>query len=230
MKNLTILNTQIRTLDNLYSLNDLHIASGNDPKHRPTFFIRNEQTQALISELNAEKVTCENSHSSDLRSSVLVVKNGVGTYACLEIVIAYAAWISAEFHLKVIRAFMAINGIGTHPQQIALPEPEKTFSTELTEYELQTLVWLWIAVSEQQQLIKHLNPALQQLGSSLAPTAHSLVAEFRHIVADANQLLNKLTQDIPLEPRKDNNWTRSLPRLRQFADKQPNRLQHRHPF
>ncbi len=55
----------------------------------------------------------------------------------------------------------------------SLPEPEKTFSTELTEYELQTLVWLWIAVSEQQQLIEHLNPALQQLGSSLAPTAHS---------------------------------------------------------
>ncbi|MFU2137855.1 P22AR C-terminal domain-containing protein [Gallibacterium anatis] len=223
MKNLTILNTSIRTLDNLYSLNDLHVASGNDPKNKPANFVRLETTQALVNELKNE--TC-----SDLRSSVLVVKNGVGTYACQELVIAYAAWISAAFHLKVIRAFMALNGIGTHPQQLALPEPEKTFSTELTEYELQTLVWLWIAVSEQQQLIKHLNPALQQLGSSLAPTAHSLVAEFRHIVADANQLLNKLTQDIPLEPRKDNNWTRSLPRLRQFADKQPNRLQHRHPF
>lgn len=213
MKNLTILNTSIRTLDNLYSLNDLHVASGNDPKNKPANFVRLETTQALVNELKNE--TC-----SDLRSSVLVVKNGVGTYACQELVIAYAAWISAEFHLKVIRAFMALNGIGTHPQQIALPEPEKTFSTELTEYELQTLVWLWIAVSEQQQLIEHLNPALQQLGSSLAPTAHSLVAEFRHIVADANQLLNKLTQEIAFEPHKDNNWTRSLPRLRQFADKQ----------
>lgn len=213
MKNLTILNTSIRTLDNLYSLNDLHVASGNDPKNKPANFVRLETTQALVNELKNE--TC-----SDLRSSVLVVKNGVGTYACQELVIAYAAWISAAFHLKVIRAFMALNGIGIHTQQIALPEPEKTFSTELSEYELQTLVWLWIAMSEQQQLIEHLNPALQQLGSSLAPTAHSLVAEFRHIVADANQLLNKLTQDIPLEPRKDNNWTRSLPRLRQFADKQ----------
>ncbi|WP_409026062.1 P22AR C-terminal domain-containing protein [Gallibacterium anatis] len=213
MKNLTILNTSIRTLDNLYSLNDLHVASGNDPKNKPANFVRLETTQALVNELKNE--TC-----SDLRSSVLVVKNGVGTYACQELVIAYAAWISAAFHLKVIRAFMALNGIGTHPQQLALPEPEKTFSTELTEYELQTLVWLWIAMSEQQQLIKHLNPALQQLGSSFAPKAHSLVAEFSPVLADANQLLNKLTQEIAFEPHKDNNWTRSLPRLRQFADKQ----------
>ncbi|KGQ46829.1 P22AR C-terminal domain-containing protein [Gallibacterium anatis] len=225
MKNLTILNTQIRTLDNLYSLTDFHKASGSEAKHKPALFLSNQQTKDLILEI-------ENSKVGNPTLAVKTIRGGrnPSTYACLEIVIAYAAWISAEFHLKVIRAFMAINGIGTHPQQIALPEPEKTFSTELTEYELQTLVWLWIAVSEQQQLIEHLNPALQQLGSSLAPTAHSLVAEFRHIVADANQLLNKLTQDIPLEPRKDNNWTRSLPRLRQFADKQPNRLQHRHPF
>ncbi|MEH8082935.1 P22AR C-terminal domain-containing protein [Gallibacterium anatis] len=215
MKNLTILNTQIRTLDNLYSLTDFHKASGSEAKHKPALFLSNQQTKDLILEI-------ENSKVGNPTLAVKTIRGGrnPSTYACLEIVIAYAAWISAEFHLKVIRAFMAINGIGTHPQQIALPEPEKTFSTELTEYELQTLVWLWIAVSEQQQLIEHLNPALQQLGSSLAPTAHSLVAEFRHIVADANQLLNKLTQEIPLEPRKDNTWTRSLPRLRQFADKQ----------
>lgn len=214
MKNLTILNTQIRTLDNLYSLNDLHIASGGANKHRPSLFVRLDTTQDLINELQKDF------QSTDLIFKTTGGRGMRGTWVCFEIVIAYAAWISAEFHLKVIRAFMALNGIGTHPQQIALPEPEKTFSTELTEYELQTLVWLWIAMSEQQQLIKHLNPALQQLGSSFAPKAHSLVAEFSPVLADANQLLNKLTQDIPLEPHKDNNWTRSLPRLRQFADKQ----------
>ncbi|KGQ46828.1 KilA-N domain-containing protein [Gallibacterium anatis] len=54
MKNLTILNTQIRTLDNLYSLNDLHIASGGANKHRPSLFVRLDTTQDLINELQKD--------------------------------------------------------------------------------------------------------------------------------------------------------------------------------
>ncbi|MCL7756134.1 KilA-N domain-containing protein [Pasteurella multocida] len=116
MTNLAILNNSIRTLNNLYSLADLHRASGNDPKHRPTYFLRNDQTKALIAEIESENPTCEKSHSS-----VLIVKNGVGTYACKELVIAYAAWISPAFHLTVLRAFL--NQV-EQPQQLALPEPK----------------------------------------------------------------------------------------------------------
>ncbi|RZN54052.1 KilA-N domain-containing protein, partial [Avibacterium paragallinarum] len=137
MKNLTILNTQIRTSDNLYSLNDLHRASGGENKHQPSLFMSNQQTKNLIAEI-------ENNDLGNPRS-VKIIRGGrnpslQGTWVCQELVIAYAAWISAAFHLKVIRAFMAINGINTQPQQIALPEPEPMIQVPMTEKELNQLI------------------------------------------------------------------------------------------
>ncbi len=56
MSNLQILNNSIRTLDNLFSLTDLHKASGGDEKHKPVLFLRLDQTKDLISEIQNDKV------------------------------------------------------------------------------------------------------------------------------------------------------------------------------
>lgn len=99
----------VRSLDGLFSLNDLHRASGANPAQRPNQFLRNEQTRNLIDEI------------SNAQIRAIEVRRGAhgGTYGCRELVIAYAAWISAAFHLKVIRVFLA----ATAPQAAAEPAP-----------------------------------------------------------------------------------------------------------
>lgn len=223
MKNLTILNTSIRTLNNLYSLNDLHVASGNAPKNKPANFVRLETTQALVNEL-------KNENCSDLRSSVLVVKNGVGTYACQELVIAYAAWINAAFHLKVIRAFMAINGIGTQSQQLALPEPEKKYPIELSESDLQNLAWDWFALFKCVEFTRNIVPALDAIQSKFAPQARSIVSEYGSMLRRHQPLIQKLTAQFEIETWGDENWNRVLPTIRDNEILNPKKRLPRHNF
>lgn len=85
--------------DGRYCLNDLHKASGDDKKHFPAYFLRNQQTKDLIDEIERYA----NSHIA-----VKVIKGGAekqGTYVIKELVYSYAMWISAKFHLMVIRAY-----------------------------------------------------------------------------------------------------------------------------
>lgn len=99
MSNLAILNTSIRSYENLFSLNDLHQASGNLTKHKPAFFLRIDMTKDLIAEIEKET------------PNALKVIRGTqgGTYACEELVLAYAMWISPKFHLVVLRAFLNLH-------------------------------------------------------------------------------------------------------------------------
>ncbi len=106
MTALTVINTSIRLHDGLYSLNDLHKAAGHEKKHQPALFLRTDQTKALI-----EEIEC----STDMQITPIKTIRGnradgtpQGTYACKELVYAYAMWISAKFHLEVIRAFDAM--------------------------------------------------------------------------------------------------------------------------
>lgn len=101
-----ILDQHIKMVEGLYSLNDLHKASGGEKKYQPTNFMRNEETQALISEIEQSSDL-----RSDLKSVVYKTINGGahrGTYVCKELVYRYAMWVSAKFSLIVIRVFDAV--------------------------------------------------------------------------------------------------------------------------
>ncbi|MDH0200839.1 KilA-N domain-containing protein [Comamonas aquatica] len=93
---LTLGSITVRRLNGLFCLNDLHKASGRNPSHRPGNFLQLDQTQALIAEIETAEIPAVFSREG---------RTG-GTYACRELVIAYAAWINPAFHLKVLRAFL----------------------------------------------------------------------------------------------------------------------------
>lgn len=123
MNALVIVNTQIRQdVAGRYCLNDLHQASGSAKRHQPSDWLRLKQTQELVAEV--EKFP------EGLRefpeAPVTQVNDGFGngTYAIKELVYAYAMWISAAFHLHVIRAYDAlVTGQGDDPAAEPPPMP-----------------------------------------------------------------------------------------------------------
>jgi len=69
-------------------------------KHQPSNWLRNQQAIDLIEFLKSEESTTE--------IPSIVLKQGLGTFAIKELIYAYAMWINAAFHIKVIRAYDAL--------------------------------------------------------------------------------------------------------------------------
>lgn len=208
MSNLSILNTSIRTHESLFSLNDLHKASGGAEKHRSSLFIRLDTTQDLISEIQKEV------KSTDLIFKTTGGRGLRGTYACQELVLSYAMWISPKFHLIVLRAFLAMHR--NQPQQLALPEPEKKFSFEFTEYELQELAWLWFAFKRGVGTFQHIERAFNVLGSNMSGQIYGQAYEYLSVLRSTNRILNRITKEFEIDPTT--NW-RVLKHLRAFNPK-----------
>ena len=194
MSNLAILNTSIRSYENLFSLNDLHVASGGKDKHRPSFFIRLDTTKDLIAEIEQDN------------SNALKVIRGTqgGTYACEELVIAYAMWISPKFHLIVLRAFLAMHR--NQPQQLALPEPQK-FTFEFTEYELEQLVWLWCGHKQMNTLLGDMIKPLETIGSYFTGMVISHHQEYQRQYKNTLPTIQKLIA--PFKASNRMNWERA---------------------
>lgn len=109
---LTIADVGIRQDDvGRFSLNDLHRAAGGLAKHQPANWLRTNQAQELVTELDAGSIP-------QIRG--IESKQGLGTFAAKELVYAYAMWISPAFHLKVIRAYDAAVTSGDRREAIEL--------------------------------------------------------------------------------------------------------------
>ena len=132
---LTLGNISVRQLDGLFCLNDLHRAAGGEAKQQPSLFLRMDWTKELIAEIQ----------STNSQTAVNSINGGTkrGTYACRELVISYAAWISAAFHLKVIRVFLNATDKPASPAPQVLPHDKEgtMFVTAQERKHLEVLRW-----------------------------------------------------------------------------------------
>ncbi|BBL77414.1 KilA-N domain-containing protein [Methylomagnum ishizawai] len=95
-----------------YCLNDLHRASGGQPRHKPSEWLRNKQVIDLVKELEKAGIPAIQS------------KQQLGTFVHRDMVYDYAMWISPAFKVKVIRAYDAIaTQARPDPAPEALPTP-----------------------------------------------------------------------------------------------------------
>lgn len=107
MKDLIVANITIRQdAEGRYCLNDLHKASGNHVKNRPSEWLKTKQAKELVALMENESK--EGIPSLPIASQFGGTMEKRGTFIVRELVYAYAMWISPEFHIRVIRTYDAL--------------------------------------------------------------------------------------------------------------------------
>nr|DAM33179.1 MAG TPA: repressor domain protein [Caudoviricetes sp.] len=124
----------------------------------------------------------------------------------------FRKWVTAEVLPQIRRT----GKYQVQPKQIALPEPEKKFTHEFTEHELQQLIWLWFAFKRGVGTFQHIEKAFHALGSNMSGQIYGQAYEYLSVLRSTNQILNRITKEFEIDPMT--NW-RALEHLRKFDQK-----------
>ena len=117
---------------------------------------------------------------------------------------------------QIRKYFIECERRASQPKQIALPAPEKKFTFEFTEYELQQLAWLWFAFKRGVGTFQHIEKAFNVLGSNMSSQIYGQAYEYLSVLRSTNQILNRITSDFDIDQMT--NW-RVLKHLRSFNPK-----------
>ena len=213
MSNLTIFNFENTPVQTIVENNEI--------------FFRATQLAELLQYKNPHDALRKHVDSDDLakreivntvnkRAQVLFV-NESGMYSLvlsskLEQAKKVKRWITSE----VLPTIRKTGKYQLQPQRLALPEPEKKFTFEFTEYELQQLAWLWFAFKRGVGTFQHIEKAFNVLGSNMSGQIYGQAYEYLSVLRSTNQILNRITSDFNIDPMT--NW-RVLKHLRDFNPK-----------
>lgn len=213
MSNLTIFNFENTPVQTIVENNEI--------------FFRAAQLAELLQYKNPHKAIKDHVDPDDLtkreivntinkRAQVLFV-NESGMYSLvlsskLEQAKKVKRWITSE----VLPAIRKTGKYQLQPKQLALPEPEKKFTFEFTEYELQTVAWACFAFRRNNNLLHELYSPLAAIGSKFAVEARDNAVEYRNTLRRFNEVVKRITADIEADP--ETNW-RVLKHIRSFNEK-----------
>ena len=111
-------------------MNDLHKAAGGAEKDEPNRYARTDGFRNLIAAIRNEYESnpAKNGGKDWVTPCMTAGGRNGGTYVVKEMVYAYAMWVNADFHLKVIRVFeeYATKGMVMKPEvaQQAFDDPK----------------------------------------------------------------------------------------------------------
>ncbi|WP_196251980.1 phage antirepressor N-terminal domain-containing protein [Haemophilus influenzae] len=103
--------------------------------------------------------------------------------------------------------YQALYNYWNKPQQLALPEPEKKYTFEFTEYELEQLVWLWCGHKQMNTLLGDMIKPLETIGSYFTGMVISHHQEYRRQYKNTLPTIQRLIQ--PFKASNQMNWERA---------------------
>jgi uncharacterized protein HI_1422 len=109
-----------------------------------------------------------------------------------------------QYFIRCERTLKALQ----QPQQLALPEPEKKFSFEFTEYELEQLVWLWCSHSQMNTLLGQLEKPLEAIDSRFSAMVYGHHHEYKRHYLETKDTITRLVE--PFQQSERLNWTRAI--------------------
>lgn len=122
----------------------------------------------------------------------------------------FRKWVTAE----VLPQIRKTGQYSQNNQQIApLALPEKKYTFDFTEDELQSLVWAWFAFVRGIHTFRYIYPMFQKLGSNIAPEIYGQGFEYSHTAQSAHKILERITREFDFDPMT--NW-RVLKHVRGF--------------
>lgn len=115
----------------------------------------------------------------------------------------FEAWVFEE----VLPQIRKTGKYQLQPQQLSLPEPEKKYTFEFTEYELEQLVWLWCGHKQMNTLLGDMIKPLETIGSYFTGMVISHHQEYQRQYKSTLPTIQRLIQ--PFKASNRMNWERA---------------------